>query len=281
MDVYILDTGIYYNHGQFQQRATFSGCDIIDEQETSEPVDQHGADCNGHGTEVAGVIGGSKNGVASGANLLSVRVIGCSGQASMTSVLKGLECVYNRTRTYPHNPAVINFSIYGPKNAALKRAIDNLLKHGITIVALSGNSVRHKSGNSCRISPGSVHGVITVASTKPGDLANERTNMGQCVDLLAPGTHIKTTTWHGSNSQCTTCEAVRSGSSLAAPHVTGAVALLLERCPHFSPWEVKHHLLRSMTLVNQVEMNLIPRRLRVNTPNLFLHVGPSMCRIEC
>ena len=278
VDVYVVDSGLYYDHLQFGQRATFSGCDAI-EQLANTTNTNNGRDCDGHGTWVGGIIGSSTMGVAPGANLLSVRVLDCDRTGSWNGILLGLECILNRVQQQEKRPAVVNLSFTGAgKNLAVKRAIDKLIDSGVTVVGISGNSLTDRSGNSCKVSPGSVPGVITVAGTTKSDKVYNRTLLGKCVDILAPAKDISSV-----GNSCRRCRVTRlHGSSFAAPHVTGAIALLLEKCPNLPPWKVRYYLQTKLALPDVIQTRgLVPSKYQITTPNLLVHTGPEMCTIEC
>ena len=278
VDVYIVDSGIYYDHLQFGQRATFSGCDAI-ELSTNTTNTNNGRDCHGHGTWVGGIIGSSTMGVAPGANLLPVRVLDCEGSGSWNVVLLGLECVLNRVLQHRRRPAVVNLSITGAsKSRAIKKAVDKLIDSGITVVGISGNSRTDRSGNGCKVTPGSIPGVITVAGTTKSDEVFNQTLLGRCVDILAPAKDIIST-----GMDCRSCrESGLHGSSFAAPHVTGAIALLLEKCPNLPPWKVRYYLQTKMAVPDVVKIKgLVSRKYKTTSPNLLIHTGPEMCTVEC
>ena len=279
VDVYVLDSGIEYTNAYFEGRALYPGCDVVDEVEGER---RQGADCNGHGTSVATVIGGNHLGVARG---VSIRVLSCNRSGSSTNVMEGLECMIEHHSQRDGRPAIVNLSLFGRKSKLLERAIDKVIQFGLTVVASSGNVGQETSATSrvrdaCKVSPGSIHGVITVAGSTRDNLAYDGTKMGSCVDLFAPGKDIVTATI-GLGNFCPYCSTSLSGSSFAAPHVTGAIALLLEKCPNLTPWRVKHILLSRMTRSNLLNMNTVHRRYRGTTPNLSLRLDSSICSMEC
>ena len=271
VDVYILDSGISYVHEDFEGRASSPGCDPIDQIFNTS---RNGSDCTGHGTHVAGTVGGKTLGVASGVRLFSIRVLDCQNFGSINSLVLGAECVAKSVERRKR-PAVVNLSIYGEKNLLVKRALDTLMRKGITVVSIAGNT-KTKPKNSCKFGPGSIQGIITASASTRTDEPFKFSNAGTCVDLYAPGALIPS-----ASRTCRTCKLTRQGSSMAAPHVTGAIALLLEKCPRMRPWRVKHVLLSQMTKVNKLDFSRIPRIYRAMTPNLLLHTSSLKCDIEC
>lgn len=272
VDVYLLDSGILYSHTEFSGRAVYPGCDPIDQLFGDTP--RNGSDCTGHGTHVAGTIAGENSGVAPGATVFSIRVLACNNLGTFNTMILGIECVLKKYMER-RRPAVVNLSIQGAKNLAVKAAIDSMMKKGITVVSISGNNeLRPK--DSCKVSPGSIHGVITVSASTSRDKAFSLANAGVCVDLYAPGMDITSAT-----HVCDICSATRRGTSMAAPHVTGAIALLLEKCPNISPWRVRHLLLSQMVQSNVLDFKTIPNRFVSTTPNLLLHTSSLQCDIEC
>jgi subtilisin family serine protease len=202
VNAYIIDTGINTGHGQFGGRA-------------SNPYDAtggNGVDCNGHGTHVAGTVGGATYGVAKGARLYGVRVFTCSGSSANSIILAGIDWV----RINHKKPAVANLSLGGGYSAATNTAVTNLANAGVFVAVAAGNS----NANACNTSPASAPVVTTVASSTRTDAKSSFSNYGSCVDLYAPGSSI-TSAWIGSTSATNTI----SGTSMAAPHVAGAAAL--------------------------------------------------------
>lgn len=271
VDVYVMDTGIYYNHREFGGRASYPGCDLIDDIESTS---YDGNDCVGHGTHVAGVLGGARYGVAPEADIFSVRVINCSGRGTTTSVIRGIECILNRAE-HRGKPTIVNMSFFTTRNRIIKRAVETLLKRGITVVTIAGNT-DNKPRDSCKYTPSSVHGVITTAASTDMLQAYEYSNAGSCVDIYAPGKSVPT-----ASTACVFCTDSVGGTSIAAPFVSGAAALLLQKCPNLPSWKVKHHLLTHMSMAEKLDMTIVPSRLRVSTPNLLLSLTSQMCSIPC
>lgn len=271
-DVYVLDSGIWYPHNEFEGRAVYPGCDPIDKLSGT---NRSGLDCTGHGSHVAGSIVGKNIGVAPGATVFSVRILDCHNLGTANSIIMGIDCVLKRYKERKR-PAVVNLSVYGEKDLTVKRAIDNLMKAGITVVSIAGNNDNDRPRDACKVSPGSIQGVITASASTKQDQTYSGSNVGSCVDLYAPGTDIQSAA-----HICNHCRSIRRGSSMAAPHVSGAVALLLQKCPTMSPWRVKNVLLSQMVLANKLGISSIPKKYRSITPNLLLHTSSLQCDLQC
>jgi subtilisin family serine protease len=198
--VYVIDTGILASHSQFGGRAS----NVYPSGSTT--------DCHGHGTHVAGTIGGSTYGVAKGALLRGVRVLGCTGSGSISGIIAGIDWV----RLNRINPAVANLSLGGGFSSALNTAVTNLSNSGVFVAVAAGNS----NANACNSSPSSATAVFTVASSTKTDAKSSFSNWGSCVDAYAPGSSVLSA-WIGSNSATNTI----SGTSMASPHVAGVAAL--------------------------------------------------------
>ncbi len=227
--VYVVDTGIYAEHTEFFGRVA-PGATTID--------DGYGTwDCNGHGTHVSGSIAGKTYGLAKTATLVPVRVLDCSGSGSYSGVIAGLDWI--ATNHAAGIPAVVNMSLGGPASSSLDTAVNNLISRGITVVVAAGNS----GADACNYSPARVPGAITVAAAGIDDVRANFSNFGSCVDVFAPGVGI-TSAWING----VTGVAVASGTSMASPHVAGAVARFLYTNPNASPFQVANSLALSATV---------------------------------
>ena len=254
-----------------------------------DPVDNlfgqtyQGKDCNGHGTHVAGIIAGETTGVANGVVLYSVRVLDCYNRGTTSTLIQGLECVLNKVHNRSHRRAVVNLSLFSSKYAdeSIEKAIWNLMSQDVTVITISGN-IKQKTIDSCKYIPSNIPGTITVAASgiqtlsgRVQDIVSPVTAGGACVDLFAPGTNITS-----ASPYCKTCYAVDTGSSMAAPYVTGSVAMLLEKCPSLKPWEVKHILLSDLAIKNSINFNTFSRQMQALTPNLMLNLN-NICNVRC
>jgi subtilisin family serine protease len=225
--VYIIDTGIRFSHVDFGGRAV-TGFDAVDGGNAD--------DCNGHGTHVAGTVGGSTYGVAKGVTLVGVRVLDCSGVGTYAQVISGVDWV-----TGDHDPgelAVANMSLGGPASTALDTAVTNSIADGVTYAVAAGNS----SASACGQSPAKVPNAITVGATDKTDARAWYSNSGTCLDMFAPGTAI-TSAWATSDTAKNTLD----GTSMASPHVAGAAALVLSNNPSFTPQQVRDKLVADAT----------------------------------
>ena len=175
-------------------------------------------DCNGHGTHVAGTTGGTTYGVAKQVTLHAVRVLSCTGSGSNAGVIAGVDWV-----TQNHvKPAVANMSLGGGVSTALDQAVANSISAGVSYAIAAGNS----NANACNSSPARVASAVTVGSTTNTDARSSFSNFGTCLDIFAPGSSI-TSAWNTSDTATNTI----SGTSMASPHVAGALALYLQTNP--------------------------------------------------
>ncbi|MET8763499.1 FG-GAP-like repeat-containing protein [Lentzea sp. NPDC004782] len=222
---YVIDTGIRTSHATFGGRAAWG---------TNTTGDNNNTDCNGHGTHVAGTIGGAEYGIAKNVNLVAVKVLNCSGSGSWTGVISGIDWVTaNAVR-----PAVANMSLGGGANAAVDQAVRNSIASGVTYAIASGNS----NADACNFSPARVTEALTVNNSDVNDRRASSSDFGSCTDLFAPGTGI-TSAWNTSDTASNTI----SGTSMATPHVAGAAALWLANHPYDTPPLVANALLTNAT----------------------------------
>jgi subtilisin family serine protease len=220
----VIDTGIRTTHTQFGGRAS----NVFDAFGGS------GADCNGHGTHVAGTIGGSTYGVAKSALLRGVRVLDCNGSGSTSGVIAGVDWVRNNRI----NPAVANMSLGGGASSSLDTAVNNLANSGVAIAVAAGNS----NTDACTQSPARAASAITVGSTTTTDARSSFSNFGTCLDLFAPGSGILSS-WFSSD----TATATLSGTSMASPHVAGAAALYKQANPSATASTIRNALVNNAT----------------------------------
>ena len=226
---YIVDTGILTTHEDFGGRAV-SGTDTVDN-------DDDATDCAGHGTHVAGTVGGTEYGVAKDVSLVGVRVLDCEGSGTTEGVIAGIDWV-----TEDHaegDPAVANMSLGGGFSQALNDSVAAAVADGVTFGAAAGNE---SAADACDGSPSSTPEAITVGATEDDDARASYSNIGSCVDIFAPGSDI-TSAWHTGDTDTNTI----SGTSMATPHVVGAAALVLSDNPAATPAEVADALTGSAT----------------------------------
>ncbi|GAA3464174.1 S8 family serine peptidase [Saccharothrix longispora] len=223
---YIIDTGIRTTHSDFGGRATWG----------TNTVDTNNTDCNGHGTHVAGTVGGAAHGVAKGVTLVAVKVLNCAGSGSFAGVAAGIDWV---TGHHTSGPAVANMSLGGQgSDVTGENAVRNSIADGVTYAIASGNS----NADACNFTPARVAEAITVNASTNGDARASFSNYGTCSDIFAPGQNI-TSTWNTNDTATNTI----SGTSMAAPHVAGGAALLLGATPSLTPAQVASAMVANST----------------------------------
>jgi subtilisin family serine protease len=225
---YIIDTGIKRSHVDFGGRATF-GFDGVD---GTGLVD----DCNGHGTHVAGTVGGNTWGVAKGVTLVAVRVLDCAGIGLNSWVIAGVNWVTGNHAA--GQPAVANMSLGGGASAALDQAVHNSIADGVSYAVAAGND----DDNACNYSPARAAAAMTIGASDRNDTRASFSNFGSCVDWFAPGVGI-TSAWFLTN----TSTATFSGTSMATPHTAGVAALYLQGSPAAAPATVRDALFTQTT----------------------------------
>jgi len=219
---YVIDTGVRISHAEFGGRAAY-GWDFVDDDAVAD-------DCHGHGTHVAGTIGGAGTGVAKAVHVVALRAFGCDGWGEYTDVIAAVDWV----TTHAARPAVVNMSIGGPASDELNGAVQASIASGLTYAVAAGND----NADACGASPASAPDALTVAASDRADARAPFSNHGGCVDLFAPGVSI---TSAGRASDISI--AVGSGTSMAAPHVAGAAALVLAADPAATPAQVRATLM--------------------------------------
>jgi subtilisin family serine protease len=243
VNAFVIDTGIRADHVEFTGRL-LPGYGVV--------ADGNGTnDCNGHGTHVAGTVGGTTWGVAKGVSLIPVRVLDCQGSGSWSAVIAGIDWVANSAL----RPAVANLSLGGAASASLDAAVAGAVGKGVTMVVAAGNS----NLDACNYSPAREPSAITVGASLDNDSRAYYSNIGTCLDLFAPGGTIKSA-W---NTSSTATNSI-SGTSMASPHVAGVAALTLQANPTASPAAVAASLTSNAT----------PNRLTgvgTGSPNLLLY----------
>ena len=229
---YVVDTGIRLTHTDFEGRASTGYNFRLD----------LGDECNGHGTHVAGTIGGKTYGVAKGVNLVSVRVFPCIGETPDSEIILGLEWMIRDH--LDGEPAVANMSFSGPINPSLDEAVQNVIDDGISVVIAAGNGTLNdwRAVDACGFSPGRVAAAMTMGATTSRDLKASFSNYGPCVDWFAPGASI-TSAYDWSD----TAFATMNGTSMATPHTVGVAALYLEAYPKAAPAVVRDALYAATT----------------------------------
>jgi subtilisin family serine protease len=242
---YIIDTGIRVTHSEFAGRASV-GFDSIGDG-------QNGNDCNGHGTHVAGTVGGSTYGVAKGVTLHAVRVLDCAGSGTTAGVVAGVDWVTNNRIL----PAVANMSLGGGADQVLDDSVRRSINAGVTYALAAGN----ESTDGCTRSPARTLEAITVGATTSTDARASFSNYGTCLDIFGPGNSI-TSSWNTNDSATNTI----SGTSMATPHVCGVAALFLQNNPAASPAAVAAALTTNATPGKVTSPG-------TGSPNLLLYSG--------
>lgn len=249
VSAYVIDSGIRATHQEFGDRVAAGFTAINDGNGT--------LDCNGHGTHVAGIIGGENYGVAPEVSLVPVRVMDCDGAGLLSGLLAAMDWVANDVAQGER--AVVNLSLGAGASPSLDAAINNLSARGITVVAAAGNA----SIDACQVSPARAPSAITVAASDRNDVFASFSNFGECVDIIAPGVSIPAA-YIGSDTDIREL----SGTSMAAPHVAGLVAGLLSEVS-LSPDQVS----QALQLVSQKD---VVRSVPASTSNQLAQVFASV-----
>jgi len=257
-NVYILDTGVRKSHTDFGGRVQYvpngANGDFVG--------DGHGSaeDCHGHGTHVAGTAAGATWGVAKGAPIWAARVVNCSGGGQVSMAIAAVDWVTANA----NRPAVVNMSLGYGDVQSLRDAVENSIAAGVNYAVAAGNgNFGGIPQDACKQSPAGAPNAVTVGATNSSDSEASFSNYGPCVNILAPGVSI-TSAWHTNNTATNTI----SGTSMATPHVAGAMALYLTAHPSATPGQVAQALVDNAT---QGKISLHSRSRSNGTPNLLLY----------
>lgn len=245
--VYIIDTGIRMTHTQFTGRIG-AAFDAVGGQNPP------GNDCDGHGTHVAGTVGGTTYGANKTAVLHAVRVLDCTGSGTWAQVISGINHVAGNFIA----PAVANMSIGGNSSAAVNTATNNLVAAGVVTAVAAGNDY---GANACNVSPAGATSALTVGATTSTDARSNFSNIGTCLDIFAPGSAVVSA--HNASNNAT---ATFSGTSMASPHVAGAAALYRSFNPTHTPAQVASALISNAT-------NNVVGNPGAGSPNRLLYMG--------
>ena len=260
VNIYILDTGIRLSHNDFGGRASYitggNNGDFVN--------DGHGsaADCHGHGTHVAGTAAGSSYGVAKGATIWSGRVVNCQGSGNVSMAIAGVDWITGNGQT----PAAVNMSLGYGNVQSLRSAVDSSVAAGFNYAVSAGNgNLAGIPQDACGGSPAGAPSANTVGATAINDAEASFSNFGTCVDILAPGVSILSA-WHTGDTHA----AFLSGTSMASPHMAGAIALYLNANPGASTSQVSNALTSN---ASSGEIKLHRRSRKGKTPNLLLYTA--------
>lgn len=242
---YIIDTGIKADHPDFEGRAV---------QAFKSDRNFRDYDDNGHGTHVAGTIGGKTWGVAKKTKLVGVKVLSGGGSGSWSGVIAGINWVAEQVKAAGGKKSVANMSLGGGKNQAVNDAVEAAVAAGVNFAVAAGN----EDQDACDVSPASSKGILTVAASDKNDARASFSNWGaECVDLFAPGVGI-TSAWN--NGRTNTI----SGTSMASPHVCGVLALFLGENPDLTPAQLKNKIVSATTADVVSDVNGTPNKLLFN-----------------
>jgi subtilisin family serine protease len=250
VDAYIVDTGIYIEHEDFEGRASW-GTDTVDNPSPK-------TDGNGHGTHVAGTVAGKTWGIAKKANLIAVKVLGASGSGTWAGVIAGMEWVVDHHQSKPtKRPSTANMSLGGGYSAAINEAADAMVNAGVGLAVAAGN----ENQNACNVSPASSARAMTVGATDKFDARSYFSNWGKCVKVFGPGSDI-TSAWIGGK----TATRAISGTSMASPHVCGVLTRIFAANPNFTPDE-------AFDLVKKTATPDAISNPGTASPNLLAYIG--------
>ena len=252
IDVYLIDTGIDINNVEFEGRASMP-VNLLKDGVTG--------DCSGHGTHVAGTVGGAQFGVAKKANLIGVRVLDCKSTGQVSDVVAGIQWAIQQHRQSGKSISVINLSLISSYSTVFNSAIDEAVSNGLVVVVAAGNA----NGDACQTSPGSASSAIRVGASTDTDKRASFSNYGSCVDIFAPGVTIVSAGISNTNAT-----AIKSGTSMASPHVAGTVALWAHAIQNSTSASSFKQVLQNLATRDALDKSSMPAL----TPNLLLFTSP-------
>lgn len=275
--VYVIDSGIFALHDDFKVGLTSRVVhDAVPQLDTASP-----GDCHGHGTAVASIVGGKRHGIARQATLHSVRVFSCaSSKTSVSRVIKAVDWVTGQRTKFPMRPIVVNMSLGSQDKvvlapgevsvfAHLNAAVTTSIGKRITYVIAAGNNSANSPVSACNVSPARVLPAITVSNSVPtSDGRSGTANQGSCVDLFAPGVNIDVAGNGGVADETTL-----NGTSMAAPHVAGVAALVLQGNPAATPDQVWNAINAAATTRAKIPPWCGIANISAGTPEKLLHWG--------
>lgn len=235
--MYVLDSGIYKFHPEFASRIL----------ESVSFVPESNQDYLGHGTHVAGIIGGIQHGVAKNVNLISVKVVDKNRQSTSETLIQGIAWSVDRAKSQG-NPSIINVSVSGPFDDAVNAAAAAAVQQGVYVVSSAGNDYQT---DACKTSPAGESTVFSVGAVDSNDVIADFTNIGPCVDMFAPGVNINSS-WNDRGLR------LQNGTSTAAPHVSGVLATLLRQHSYPSVHKGLNALKQMATHETQQDKSTIP-----------------------
>jgi subtilisin family serine protease len=260
VNAYILDTGVRLTHSDFGGRASY----VPNGANGNFVPDTHGsaADCHGHGSHVAGTVGGALHGVAKGVRIWAARVVNCAGSGNVSYAIAAVDWVTANGQ----RPAVVNMSLGYGDVQSLRTAVENSIAAGVNYAVAAGNgNFLGIPQNACLESPAGAPNALTVGATSSTDGEASFSNYGTCVDILAPGVAIRSAWYNGDNATNSI-----SGTSMATPHVAGAAALYLAANPGATPTQVSNAL-KNNASTNKISLH--SRSTANGTANRLLYVG--------
>ena len=252
--IYVVDTGVRKTHSEFGSRVSAGYGNVDDGRGTD--------DCNGHGSHVSSIAAGSSYGVANLATIVPVRVLDCNGSGSDSQVIDGLDWIYQNIIS-TNSQAVVNMSLGGSYSQQLEVAVEKIIQLGVPVVVAAGNSAI----DACDLSPAGVQKAITVGASTSTNRQAAYSNYGSCVDVFAPGSSITAAGISGKTST-----SVKSGSSMAAPHVAGYAAVVKGLFPRASADAVT-------SAITQSASSNVLTTVSVGTANSLLYVALPKCEV--